>query len=159
MIVALLAAALITLAPSASTTVVARSGPAPLADRYEPSIPHPDRLLADPLCPAVEPAALEAGWPADPVLIATLDLIVFRESTCDPTATGGRDPGSIGSIGWAQINSAAWCDPTRWYPDGYMQHVGVITSCQDLYDPVTNLRAALVIYLRQGSFRAWSTAP
>lgn len=150
--------------PPAVPVVPAPVEPARLADRFEPPVPvpppPPPLLVPDPHCPGVEQVALAAGWPADPELLAVLDLIVFRESTCRAGAVNESDPGSLGSIGWAQISSAAWCDPTRWYPGGYLQSVGLISSCHDLFDPLTNLRAALIVWQRAGfRFSPWSTAP
>jgi hypothetical protein len=149
--------------PVAVPATVPAAEPLMLADRFEPPLtlppPPPPLLVADPHCPGVEQVALAAGWPADPAVLATLDLIVFRESTCRAGAVNHGDPGSLGSIGWAQLNSAAWCDPTRWYPAGYLQTVGLITACDDLFDPLTNLRAALIVWQRAGGFSPWATAP
>lgn len=102
--------------------------------------------------------AVEVGWPNDPRILATLDLVIERESHGRPDAQNPRDPGSLGSLGLAQINSGAWCDPTKYYPTGFMQTQGIgLSTCLDLLDPVVNLRAALVIWKRQGDFGAWST--
>jgi len=49
-------------------------------------------------------------------------------------------------IGLAQINDRSWCLPTRWYPAGYLQTLGKINYCKDLFDPYLNLVAAKALY-------------
>lgn len=91
--------------------------------------------------------AAQAGW--EPEHMETLDYVLHRESRCDPTqynTTLNRDGSS--DIGLMQINGRSWCKATRWYPDGYLQTVGVLAyvGCQELFDPYTNLKAAKAIY-------------
>ena len=93
-------------------------------------------------CPEHYAAALAAGWPASDW--ERLDHIMWRESRCLPTAWNRSDPMS-GSRGVTQINGF-WCKPTRYYPQGYMQQAGVLSTCEDLFDPQVNLRAARAIY-------------
>ena len=99
------------------------------------------------LCPQWWEMAKHAGWHADSML--TLDYVMHRESRCDPVqhnttlnADGSTD------IGLTQINDRSWCLPTKWYPNGYLQTVGVLSSvgCEQLFDPATNLKAAKAIY-------------
>ena len=91
--------------------------------------------------------AQDIGWEAKDM--PTLDYIMWRESRCDPTqhnttlnADGSTD------IGLTQINDRSWCLPTRWYPEGYLQTVGVLTKvgCTELFDPAINLKAAKALY-------------
>ena len=105
--------------------------------------------------------ALDVGWHVDSML--ELDYIMWRESRCDPTQhnTTRNEDGST-DIGLMQINDWSWCLPTRWYPGGYLQTIGVLTTvgCSELFDPATNLRAAKAIHeyhQRQGQegFEAW----
>jgi len=91
--------------------------------------------------------AIEAGWTED--LLETLDYVLWRESRCDPTqhnTTLNKD-GSA-DVGLTQINDRSWCLPTRWYPQGYLQTVGVLTTvgCEQLFDPYLNLKAAKALY-------------
>lgn len=91
--------------------------------------------------------ALEAGWQEEE--LETLDYIMWRESRCQPEAhntTLNRD-GST-DIGLTQVNDRSWCLPTRWYPNGYLQTIGVLANvgCEELFDPLTNLRAAKAIH-------------
>lgn len=105
--------------------------------------------------------ALELGW--QPEHMETLDYIMWRESRCDPTqhnTTLNKD-GST-DIGLTQINDRSWCLPTRWYPSGYLQSVGVLSTvgCEQLFDPRTNLLAAKAIHdyhtsQGQRGFEAW----
>lgn len=131
-----------TIPPSTTTTV-------PASTTTTTSIP-----AGDWLCPEWVGLAIQVGWPSDQLVM--LDRIVFRESTCRADAHNESDPGSVGSIGLAQINSGGWCDPNQYWPSGFMQvqNIGV-TTCDDLFDPAVNLRAALVIWQRQNGFGAW----
>lgn len=106
--------------------------------------------------------ALQLGW--QPEHMETLDYIMWRESRCDPAqhnTTLNADGSS--DIGLTQINDRSWCLPTRWYPNGYLQSVGVLSTvgCEQLFDPATNLKAAKAIHeyhvsRGQRGFEAWS---
>lgn len=105
--------------------------------------------------------AIQIGWPEE--AMETLDFIMWRESRCDPAqhnttlnADGSTD------LGLTQINDRSWCLPTRWYPMGYLQTVGILSTvgCEQLFDPAMNLKAAKEIYdytRQQGGqgFEAW----
>lgn len=93
-------------------------------------------------CPVAMKQAYRVGWPVDE--LAKLDRIVYRESRCDPTAHNKADPNS-GSYGYAQLNGF-WCRGT----DSYLQELGLISSCEDLFRPGMNLRSALAIWQRSG---------
>ncbi len=102
---------------------------------------------SDALCPQWWPLAIDAGWTLD--LLPTLDYVMWRESRCLPdhhTTTLNKD-GST-DIGLTQVNDRSWCLGTRWYPNGYLQTVGVLNyvGCNELFDPYTNLKAAKAIY-------------
>jgi hypothetical protein len=91
--------------------------------------------------------AVEAGWTPD--LLPTLDYVMWRESRCQPEAhntTLNRD-GSA-DVGLTQINDRSWCKGTRWYPGGYLQTVGALSTvgCEQLFDPYLNLLSAKAIY-------------
>ena len=85
------------------------------------------------------------GWDYED--LNELDYMLWRESRCDPTVhnTTLNDDGSS-DIGLAQINDKSWCLPTRWYPQGYLPSLGVVSDCQDLFNPTLNLVSALVIF-------------
>lgn len=105
-------------------------------------------------CPMWWSLAIEQGFTLDDM--STLDRILFRESRCDPSQTNLQDP-NTGSFGLTQVNGF-WCLPSRYYPNGYLQTVGVLSSCADLHEPQTNLRAAfaLVEYSRSVGIDQWS---
>ena len=90
--------------------------------------------------------ALDVGWPATEM--AKLARVLYRESRCSSSAYNADDPWG-GSHGLMQINSF-WCRPNSNWPVGWLQHHGIVTTCADLYDPATNLRAALAIYGNSG---------
>lgn len=93
-------------------------------------------------CPEWEATALEAGWPVEH--LERLDYIVWRESRCLPYVHNVDDPAG-GSRGLSQLNGF-WCRPSQYFPDGWLQTQGVVESCDDLFDPATNLVAARAIF-------------
>lgn len=97
-------------------------------------------------CPEWEPLALSVGWPAEQ--IPKLSYVIARESNCHPTSWNQADPGT-GSRGLTQINSF-WCTKNQYNPDGFLQARGILSTCDDLFDPATSLRASLVIWNRSG---------
>ena len=104
------------------------------------------------LCEQVFDTAKAIGWPTDQ--LGMLVAIAIRESQCQVDAFNPKDPNG-GSYGIMQINGF-WCQPSRYWPNGYLQAYGILTSCTDLYDRETNLRAALAIYQYSNGWRAWS---
>jgi Lysozyme like domain len=103
------------------------------------------------LCEQVFDTAKAIGWPADQ--LGMLVAVAQRESRCQPNAFNATDPNG-GSHGIMQINGF-WCEPSRYWPNGYLQAYGLLTECIDLYDRETNLRAALAIYRYSNGWRAW----
>lgn len=87
--------------------------------------------------------AVAIGWPEEEWPI--LSKVLYRESRCQPDAYNGSDPAS-GSRGLLQINGY-WCRPSKWTEAGWLQDRGVLSACDELYDPVVNLRAGLLIWL------------
>jgi len=92
-------------------------------------------------CPQWATLAVDVGFPDR--LLPRLDHVIHRESRCLPDQLNARDPNG-GSVGLTQINRF-WCLPSRYYPNGYLQHVGVLSDCDALYDPRINLIAALAL--------------
>lgn len=87
--------------------------------------------------------SLMVGWPAEEW--PTLSYVLHRESRCNVDSHNKTDPMS-GSRGLMQINGF-WCKPSRYSANGWLQDQGILTNCEDLYDPETNLRAGLAIWL------------
>ena len=115
----------------------------------------PALLPPDHVCYEWLPTMLEAGWPADPDILATALTIAWRESRCDPLADSGPDHGI-----W-QVNRY-WCKPSKYSAAGWLQDRGIVTDCDSLFDPLTNARAALAIWLyseqKNGDgFLPWTT--
>jgi len=108
----------------------------------------------DARCPMWWSLALDVGFTIEQM--PTLDRIIFVESRCDETQHNASDPNG-GSHSLTQINGY-WCRPSRYYPDGYLQTVGVLTTCDDLYTPEINLRAALALvdYSRSVGLDEWA---
>jgi len=86
--------------------------------------------------------AIEVGWPAEEW--DRLNYVIWRESRCDPSAHNKSDPAG-GSRGLIQINGF-WCRKNQNTAQGYLQDNGVLQTCEDLFDPRTNLAAGLVIW-------------
>jgi hypothetical protein len=96
--------------------------------------------------------ALDLGFPADQ--LATLELVLHRESRCLAHAFNPNDPG--GSYGLTQINSF-WCLPNSQWPIGWLQEKGILSECSDLFNATIALRATHEIYLNSG-WNPWRTA-
>jgi len=75
------------------------------------------------------PLAISQGWPDNPIILKTLDRIMWRESRCTPAADSGPDHGLM------QINQIH----TKWLHDlGW--------TFEDMKDPTANLRFAWLLY-------------
>ena len=164
----LISKTVITLIISVMSVFVFRHPPAPTpaekAVRYEYTVdavpvpvipvttlttqPRPPRTL----CEQVFDTAKAIGWPVDQ--LGMVVAIAYRESRCQPDAYNAKDPNG-GSYGTMQLNGF-WCQPSRYWPNGYLQAHGLLSSCTDLYDRETNLRSALAIYRYSNGWRAWS---
>lgn len=97
----------------------------------------------------VAQVAYQAGWRGD--ALAGIVAIARRESGYDTAAhRSDRDKSLLsGDMGLTQIN----------YTNADMlQRAGIISSRRDLFDPVTNMRAALHLYQQSGWF-PWSMGP
>ncbi len=92
----------------------------------------------------LEQLAIEAGFTPEEAKIAS--RIALAESSGSSTAFNGK--GADESYGLMQINMLGAMGPER------RAQFGIQTN-EDLYDPLTNMRAALDVYKRQG-WGAWS---
>lgn len=114
-----------------------RIRPGRVLDRVVPPVRPVPRALdipVDALCPNWWELAATLGW--EPGTLADMDVVMYKESRCKPTAFNKTDPNG-GSHGLMQINGS-W---RKWLRDR-----SVINRTEDLYDPATNLLAALYIY-------------
>jgi hypothetical protein len=127
-----------------------------LADGLDflPSVPY------DSLCPQWYDLAMDYFLPSD---WDTIDFLLHRESRCDLQALNPKDTNGKPSYSLFQIN-AFWCSPSQHYKQGFLQQHGVLTTCDDLFDPATQFRAARAIYVeglvRHGTgWRSWGSYP
>lgn len=128
-----------------------KSLPVKVATQEEPKeeVPPPPALTVDEYrqlygpCGEYHDLAIAVGWSEDQW--KKLSKIMFRESRCNTLAHNTTDPTKAGSRGLIQINGF-WCLPNRFNPNGFLQKVGVLGSCDDLWNPEINLRAGLAIY-------------
>jgi len=103
------------------------------------------------LCGQVFNMAKAVGWPIEE--LTTVVAVAQRESRCQVDAFNPNDTyGQSYSV--MQINSF-WCEPSRYWPKGYLQAYGLLTDCNDLFDLETNLRSALAIFRYSEGWRAW----
>lgn len=87
--------------------------------------------------------AMMIGWPAEEWPI--LSRVLYRESRCN-VGSWNRTDTAGGSRGLLQINGY-WCRPSKWSQAGWLQDRGLLGKCEDLFEPETNLRAGLAIWL------------
>ena len=134
--------------------------PAPITvwQGLEPASPTPPTtVVTTPItqpdaCQTVFDMARHVGWPEHE--LTQLVAVAYRESRCLPLAFNSNDPNG-GSNGVMQINQF-WCKPSRYWPNGYLQAYGLISTCDDLFDLENNLRSALAIFRYSNGWRAWS---
>jgi len=103
-------------------------------------------------CVQVATLAVAAGLPPDE--LDTAVQIAASESRCTSEAFNATDPNN-GSYSIWQINGF-WCEPSTYWPQGWLQAHGILTTCNDLYDPMTNARAMVAIWHNSG-WHPWTT--
>lgn len=96
-------------------------------------------------CEKVRELAQIVGWPKKE--LDTLVKIAYRESRCMPKAHNTtRNVGGSQDYGLMQINDWSWCKPNKYYAKGYLQQLGIIKTCDDLFNPILNLTAAYALF-------------
>jgi hypothetical protein len=95
--------------------------------------------------------ALSVGWPATET--PTLMRVLKRESNCQDDAFNPRDTAG-GSYGLMQINGF-WCTPSAYWPQGWLQAKGILTTCEQLFDPKINLTAGLAVFYNS-NWKPWN---
>lgn len=96
--------------------------------------------------------ARQVGW--QPEELPQLLVILRAESSCQPDALGDRTKG--GSYGLMQLHCPSWGQPNKYNAVGWLQARNVIDDCTDLFDPATNLYAALLVW-QHGGWSQWAT--
>ena len=121
--------------PTVTTTSIVTTStvPAPTTTAYVPALVGPDTVCAE-----WAPMMLEEGWPADREILETALGIMWRESRCQPDADSGPDHGLF------QINRFWSSDRSN--PPNWLAAQGIANSHDELFNPRTNIRAALAIY-------------
>ena len=101
-------------------------------------------------CPGWIDLAREVGWPE--AELPMVGAVTYFESRCQNDVRG--DQGKS----WTafQIHTKSWCRPNRYYPNGYLQSLQIVKTCEDLLDPHTAARAALAIW-QYGGWNPWTT--
>jgi hypothetical protein len=112
------------------------------------------------LCPQWYDLAMQYFPPAE---WNTIDFLLNRESRCDLRALNPKDTNGKPSYSLFQINGF-WCRPSKHYEQGFLQEQGVLTTCDELFEPETQFRAARAIYVeglvRHGrGWRSWGNYP
>ena len=112
------------------------------------------------LCPQWYDLAMHYFSPAE---WNTIDFLLNRESRCDILAFNPQDSNGKPSYSLFQINGF-WCRPSKHYGQGFLQEHGVLTTCEELFEPETQFRAARAIYVeglvRHGrGWRSWGDYP
>jgi hypothetical protein len=139
--------------PTVTTTsiVTTTTVPASTTTAYVPALVGPDTVCAE-----WAPMMLEEGWPADREILETALGIMWRESRCQPDADSGPDHGLF------QVN--VFWSSDRSNPPNWLAAQGIAQTHDELFDPRTNIRAALAIYNysceRNGAdrcFAPWTT--
>jgi hypothetical protein len=95
--------------------------------------------------------ALSVGWPATET--PTLLRVLKRESNCQADAFNPYDTAG-GSYGLMQINGF-WCTPSAYWPQGWLQAQGILTTCDQLFDPKINLTAGLAVFYNS-NWKPWN---
>jgi hypothetical protein len=124
---------------------------APTGTPDAPKTPTPTSLTPTPrTCSEWAAYGQRFGWPDTE--LATLTVIMGRESGCQPQAVG--DSGA--SIGLLQIHCPTWVQPSSNWPTGWAAHHGFNVTCDDLKHPDTNLALGFLIWAGvEGSGGGW----
>jgi hypothetical protein len=97
-----------------------------------------DLVKASTPCQEWLPLMLDVGWPHDTKVLERALKIMWRESRCLPWADSGPDHGLF------QINR--FWSSTESNPDNWLAYYGIAPDHDALFDPETNIRAALALY-------------
>ena len=104
-------------------------------------------------CSQVATLAVAEGLPQ--AELETALRVAVRESRCTSDAFNATDTMG-GSAGIYQVNFF-WCKPSTYWPTGWLQAHGILQTCDELFDPVTNTKAMVAIWNNSG-WLPWKTA-
>jgi hypothetical protein len=149
---------IVTLAPTPPTVTTTTQATTTTSTTTSTTTPKPMIGLVGPDTPCQEwlPMMLEEGWAPDKEMLETALYIMYRESRCQPDADSGPDHGLF------QVNVFWTSDRSN--PPNWLAAQGIAQTHDQLFDPRTNIRAALAIYNyscnRNGAdrcFAPWTT--
>ena len=138
--------------PSASIVDPWRELPAPERPQRPLSAPQTSATAPEGYCPQIIALAKTEGF--TPEETALLARIAWLESRCDEKILGDLDLGI--SWGILQIHGPTWCEPSRYWPSGYLQAALILDTCDELLDADVAVKAARAI-VNEGGFEQWST--
>jgi hypothetical protein len=104
-------------------------------------------------CSQVATLAVAEGLPQ--AELETALRVAVRESRCTSDAFNPHDTMG-GSAGIYQVNFF-WCKPSTYWPTGWLQAQGILQTCDELFNPVTNTKAMVAIWNNSG-WLPWKTA-
>ena len=104
-------------------------------------------------CSQVATLAVAEGLPQ--AELETALRVAVRESRCTSDAFNPHDTMG-GSAGIYQVNFF-WCKPSTYWPTGWLQAQGILQTCDELFNPVTNTQAMVAIWNNSG-WLPWKTA-
>jgi hypothetical protein len=128
-----------TQAPMVATTLPRPTTTTSTSSTTTTSTLPPDLVKSSTPCQEWLPIMIEVGWPLDPKVLERALKIMYRESRCQPWADSGPDHGLF------QINqfwSSQGSNPPNW-----LAFYGIAPNHDALFDPTTNIRAALALYI------------
>lgn len=129
--------------PPSSVAQTASEGPM-RADFQQviPTTPTTTITLPATKCAEWYPLFVQTGF--DPGLWEWASMVLWRESRCNPQAHNQKS----NDLGLWQINVRSWCQPNKYntHPAGWLGAQGIVTDCEQLFDPATNMKAALAMY-------------
>ena len=100
------------------------------------------KISKNALCPMYWNLAVTVGWQLSE--LEKLDSVMWRESRCNSFAYNAGDPNG-GSHGLMQINGF-WCKKSRYSQKGFLQDLGIVEICSDIYQPEIALKSALALF-------------
>lgn len=130
--------------------------PAPTTTTTEPIVVAQSTSSGTMRCTEWVDLASSVGIKADEMKMAM--RILYRESRCNPKSVNSTlNQNGTTDIGLAQLNDATWCLPSRFAPNGWLQQAGIISTCNDLLNAETNLRAMVAVmrYAERVTGCAW----
>lgn len=123
---------------AAQESVPLQSGPVPIKELGIDKVAEANHLRRLYPCDEWLDASVAAGWPVE--LWHQQSFVMWRESRCRPFVRS-----QTSDSGLMQVNDF-WCKPSAYTDRGWLQDQGIVQTCADLMDPLTNLIASRAIF-------------